>query len=373
MRSRACAVIFANAPSSPSERSTATFLAVSPAFSAAGRALSARSDSFLAARSAISAHSPPLAAAGFLGSSWGAAGLSSRGVPLTARRRRRCVFFSLPSRSAIPSSVGTQYAPAGRWPPRARGGLATRGPACTSRAMPVHRERVDPIRTPAQLEVCHRRWLLPDDVGRAVALPRAARLWRGLIDLGVLDASSEAELDRLRLPAVGEGDHSDLPAAASAGALLAGSGTATTVSQVGFPQEGRRDPYQEEGPDPGYRDYTLYVVDSLRFLLLPLRPVGLFCGACGRCGTASHTPFGAAALLDVERTCPGCGARRDLGRDRARLRSGAIFLLEELCARAALSIELPRAPRDEELPDAAVAAVLREAFGGYDELADSEA
>ena len=78
--------------------------------------------------------------------------------------------------------------------------------------MPVHRERVDPIRTPAQLEVCHRRWLLPDDVGRAVTLPQAARLWRGLIDLGVLDASSEAELDRLRLPAIGEGDHSDLPA-----------------------------------------------------------------------------------------------------------------------------------------------------------------
>ena len=239
--------------------------------------------------------------------------------------------------------------------------------------MPVHRERVDPIRTPAQLEVCHRRWLLPDDVGRAVTLPQAARLWRGLIDLGVLDASSEAELDRLRLPAIGEGDHSDLPAAASAGALLAGSGTATTVSQVVFPEEGRRDPYQEEGPDPGYRDYTLYVVDSLRFLLLPLRPVELFCGACGRSGTPDPSPFGAAALLDVERTCPGCGARRDLGCDRARLRSGAIFLLEELCARAALSIELPRAPREEELPDAAVAALLRDAFGGYDELADSEA
>jgi hypothetical protein len=239
--------------------------------------------------------------------------------------------------------------------------------------MPVHRERTDPIRTPAQLEVCHRRWLLPDDVGRAVALPQAARLWRGLIDLGVLDAASEAELDRLLLPGTGAEDHTDLPAAASAGALLAGSGTASRVSQVIFPEEDRRDPYQEEGPDPGYRDYTLYVVDSPRFLLLPLRPVELFCGACGRNGPPDLTTFGAAALLDLERTCPACGGRRDLGRDRAKLRSGAIFLLEELCARAALSIELPRAPRDEELPDASVGGLLREAFGGYDELADAEA
>jgi hypothetical protein len=239
--------------------------------------------------------------------------------------------------------------------------------------MPVHRERTDPIRTPAQLEVCHRRWLLPDDVGRAVTLPQAARLWRGLIDLGVLDASSEAELDRVPLPAAGAADHVELPAAASAGALLAGSGTASRVSQVVFPEEERRDPYQEEGPDPGYRDYTLYVVDSSRFLLLPLRPVELFCAACGRSGTPDLITFGAAALIDAERTCPGCGERGDLGRDRAKLRSGAVFLLEELCARAALSIELPRAPLDEELPDGAVAALLRDALGGYDELADDEA
>src|SRR5947209_18697493 len=107
--------------------------------------------------------------------------------------------------------------------------------------MPVHRERVDPIRTPAQLEVCHRRWLLPDDVGRVVALPQAARLWRGLIDLGVLDASSEAELDRRRLPAVGEADNSHLPAAAIAGELLARPGTTTTATQAGVPAEGRRE------------------------------------------------------------------------------------------------------------------------------------
>jgi hypothetical protein len=236
--------------------------------------------------------------------------------------------------------------------------------------MPLHRERVDPIRTPAQLELCHRRWLLPDDVGRAVLLPQAARLWRGLLDLGVLDGSSEAQLDRLSLPAAGEPDQNDLPAAASAGALLAGGGAATAVSQVVFPEEGRRDPYQEEEPDPGYRDYTLYVVDSPRFLLLPLPPVDLVCGSCGKTFAPRLASFGAAALLDLERTCPGCGARLDLGRDRGRLRSGAVFLLEELCARAAFSVELPRAPRDEELPDAAVAALLREAFGDYDELAD---
>jgi len=236
--------------------------------------------------------------------------------------------------------------------------------------MPVHRERTDPIRTPAQLELCHRRWLLPDDTGRAVPLPLVARLWRGLLDLGVLDASSEAQLERVALPPAAPADESDLPAAASAGALLAGAGAATWVSQVVFPEEGRRDPYGDEGPDPGYRDYTLYAIDSPRFLLVPLPPVELSCGACGRTGAPDLTPFGAAALLDLEASCPACGARRDLGRDRARLRSGAIFLLEELCARAALSIELPRAPRDDELPDAVVAALLRDAFGGYDELAD---
>ena len=235
--------------------------------------------------------------------------------------------------------------------------------------MPVHRERVDPVRTPAHLELCHRRWLLPDDVGRSVTLPQAARLWRGLLDLGVLDAASEAQLDRVALPAGGEAEQTDLPAAASAGALLAGGGTATAVTQVVFPEEGRRDPYQDDGSDPGYRDYTLYVVDSERFLLLPLVPVESICASCGRASPPELTAFGSAALIDLARPC-ACGATPDLARDRARLRSGAIFLLEELCARAALSIELPRAPRDEELPDAKVAELLREAFGGYDELTD---
>jgi hypothetical protein len=236
--------------------------------------------------------------------------------------------------------------------------------------MPVHRERVDPIRTPVQLDQCHRRWLLPDDVGRSVALPQAARLWRGLLDLEVLDPSSEAQLQRASLPPAAPAEETDLPAAASAGALLVGTGAASAVSQVVFPGEGRRDPYREEGADPGYRDYTLYVVDSPRFLLLPLVPESVTCGACGRASMPELISFGTAALLDLQGTCRECDAQRDLGRDRATLRSGATFLLEELCARAALSIELPRAPFDEELPDAAVAALLREAFGSYDELAD---
>jgi len=239
--------------------------------------------------------------------------------------------------------------------------------------MPVHRERVDPIRTPAQLEVCHRRWLLPDDVGRPVALTQAARLWRGLLDVGVLDGSSEAQLVRVSLPPSGPFEESDLPAAASAGALLAGTGAASAVSQIVLPEEDRRDPYREEGPDPGYREYTLYVVDSSRFLLLPLVPVSVTCGACGATSTPELPSFAAAALLDVHATCRGCGAQRDLGRDRGTLRSGATFLLEELCARAALSIELPRAPFDEEMPDAEVAGIVREAFGSYDELADDGA
>ena len=236
--------------------------------------------------------------------------------------------------------------------------------------MPVHRERTDPIRTPVQLEACHRRWILPDDVGRPVPLQQAARLWRGLLELGVLDGSSEAQLERTPLPTRGQPEESELPAAASAGALLAGAGFASAVSQVVFPEEGQLDPYREEGPDPGYREYTLYVVDSPRFLLLPLLPVSLTCAACGISSPPDLTSFAAAALLDLEGTCGSCGERRDLGRDRGTLRSGATFLLEELCARAALSIELPRAPADEEMPDAAVVALLREAFGAYDELAD---
>src|SRR6059058_2838597 len=104
--------------------------------------------------------------------------------------------------------------------------------------MPVHRERVDPIRTPVELEVCHRRWLVPDDPGRAVAIPEVARLWRGLLDLGVLDPGSEATLDRLPLPAAGEPEHVDLPAVASAGALLGASGGAAGFPKLFSPRRG---------------------------------------------------------------------------------------------------------------------------------------
>jgi hypothetical protein len=211
---------------------------------------------------------------------------------------------------------------------------------------------------------------LPDDATRVVTIPTAARLWRGLLDAEVLDPGSEAALDLLALPPTSQPQHSELPASASAGALLAATGSAASVSQVVFPQEGRRDPYQEDESDSGYRDYTLYVVDSPRFLLTPIPPVEITCAACGRSAVPELTPFGVAALLDLSRPCGGCAAPVDIGRDRARLRSGAVFLLEELCSRAALSIELPRAPRAEELPDAQVADLVRGAFGSYDELAD---
>jgi hypothetical protein len=80
--------------------------------------------------------------------------------------------------------------------------------------------------------------------------------------------------------------------------------------------------------------------------------------------------FGEGVLLDLDQPICTCGARPDLGRDKAELRNGAVFLLEELSCRAALSIELPRPPQSEELPDAQVAALIRESFGGTDELAD---
>jgi hypothetical protein len=139
------------------------------------------------------------------------------------------------------------------------------------------------------------------------------------------------------------------------------------VSQVVFPEEGLRDPY---AGDPGYRDYTLYVVDSDRFLLVPILPEAILCGACGREAPADLLRFGQAFLLDASGECAACAAARELERDRVRLRGGAVFLLEEACARAALAIELPTAPDAEELPDADVSALVRDAFGGYDELAD---
>lgn len=236
--------------------------------------------------------------------------------------------------------------------------------------MPVTRERVDPVRDQSELGLVHRRWILPDDVQRPVVLPQHARLWRGLIDLGCLDASQEVRLERLR---GGAREELGMPAAASAGALLAGTGSASLVTQVVWVDEGdRRDPYAVGGEsDPaGFRDYTLYAIDSTSQLLLPIPPVAHLCGACQARSTPDLPRFGEGVLLDLGATCAKCGAAIDLGRDKAELRNGAVFLLEELACRAALSIELPREPQSEELPDAAVAQLITEAFGPTDELAD---
>ena len=148
---------------------------------------------------------------------------------------------------------------------------------------------------------------------------------------------------------------------------MAGAGAANLVTQVVWTEdEDRRDPYADQ---PGYRDYTLYAIDSATSLLLPIAPVARICAAC-RARAALELPrFGEAVLLDLSLRC-SCGAAFDLGRDKAELRNGAVFLLEELACRAALSIELPRAPESEELPDSAVAQAIRDAFGGTDELAD---
>jgi|GEM_PF-1499556 len=242
--------------------------------------------------------------------------------------------------------------------------------------MPVHRERVDAVRTPDQRVLVHRRWLLPDDVQREVPLSGLAPLWRGLAELGVLDAGREVRLERLLLPPepATEPTVQELPALASAGALLAGAGHATLVTQmIWTDDEGRRDPYaDEEGePDPqGFRDYTLYAVAAETHLLLPLVPLRLLCGACKKPSELSARRFGEGGLLELARACPSCAAPLDLGRDRGELRTGAVFLLEELACRAALSIELPRAPQADELPDAQVSDLLRAALGFTDELPD---
>jgi len=234
--------------------------------------------------------------------------------------------------------------------------------------MPVHRERVDPIRDQQALGLVHRRWILPDDVRRPVSLHQISRLWRALLELSVLDARQEALVQRLR-PG-GALEDLEMPAGASAGALLAGSGAANLVTQVVWTDEEEvRDPYAVDGEsDPaGYRDYTLYALDAQ--LLLPIPPVARICGACGARAALELPRFGEGVLLDPALKC-SCGAAFDLGRDKAELRNGAVFLLEELACRAALSIELPRAPPSEELPDAAVAQAVQESFGGTDELAD---
>src|SRR5207237_2677526 len=97
--------------------------------------------------------------------------------------------------------------------------------------MPLHRERTDPIRTPDDLGLVHRRWVLPDDVHREVGLVAIAGLWHALFTLRVLDRSQEVLLSRLQLPG-GSLEEGALPAVASAGSLLAGASAATSVSQV---------------------------------------------------------------------------------------------------------------------------------------------
>jgi hypothetical protein len=233
--------------------------------------------------------------------------------------------------------------------------------------MPLHRERTDPVRTPDDLGLVHRRWVLPDDVHRDVGLAAAAGLWHALFDLRVIDRSQEVLLYRLRLPG-GSQDESGLPAVASAGALLAGASSATAVSQVVYPEEGFRDPYLV--PGGGYRDYTLYAVESPRHLLLPLAVSALACGNCGRERALDPIPFTEGGLLDLAMSCPACGAAPSPDSDRVRLKTGSIFLLGEIGARAALSIELPGNPPDEEMPDEEVAAAIQAAFGPTDELSD---
>jgi len=233
--------------------------------------------------------------------------------------------------------------------------------------MPLHRERTDPVRTPDDLGLVHRRWIVPDDVGREVGLAAAARLWHALFDLKILDRSQEVFLCRLPLPS-GSQEESGLPAVASAGAILAGASAATAVSQVVYPEEGFRDPYLV--PGGGYRDYTLYALDSPRHLLLPVAASALSCGNCGRERPVDPIPFSDAGVLDLDTKCPACGAAPSLDSDRVRLKSGSIFLLGEASARAALSIELVVSPPDEEMPDQEVASAIEAAFGPTDELSD---
>jgi hypothetical protein len=233
--------------------------------------------------------------------------------------------------------------------------------------MPVTRERVDPQRDHSDLGLVHRRWLLPDDVHRPIALPALSRLWRGLLDLGVLDAREEVSLVQL------SGPQAQMPAPASPGALLAIAANVAFVNQVVWTEEeDRRDPYALQGqPDPeGFRDYTLYAIELPSRLLMPIAPIALRCGSCGKRSVPELPRFGEGVLLDLERPLCACGALPQIDLDKGELRSGAVFLFEELVCRAAFSVELPSAPQSEELPDAAVSQLVRDAFGATDELAD---
>src|SRR5438105_6457369 len=145
--------------------------------------------------------------------------------------------------------------------------------------MAVHRERVDPIEDEESTGLVHRRWILPDDPRRKIGGQQLARLWRGLLELGVLDENDEVIFEKLPLPAPddeAEPERRDIPAGASAGLLLAASKSAILGTQVVRLDEGHRDPYRgpsgtngeiEEGE---WRDYTLYSVDHPGTWLVPI-------------------------------------------------------------------------------------------------------
>ncbi len=246
--------------------------------------------------------------------------------------------------------------------------------------MAVHRERVDPLTDEEDDSLVHRRWILPDDQARPVSLAQVCRLWRGLFELAVLEDNDQVMFERLPLPLASGGEvdpeRRDIPASASAGLLLAGAASATLVTQVVRLDQGQhRDPYLPAGAPGGeldqtdWRDYTLYAVEHDGTWLVPIGVDAISCGACGSEAEVDLPWFGEAQLLEISAfSCPGCKAPMDASRDKATLASGDVFLLEEVCCKAALSVELPEEPASEELPDAAVVALLREAFGGIDEL-----
>ena len=101
--------------------------------------------------------------------------------------------------------------------------------------MAVHRERVDPQQDSEDLGTVHRRWILPDDPSRAISGQQLARLWRGLIELSVLDGNDEVLFETVKLPLPDEEvepDRRDIPANASAGVMLAGAQSASLLTQV---------------------------------------------------------------------------------------------------------------------------------------------
>ncbi|MBS2024418.1 MAG: hypothetical protein JST92_18615 [Deltaproteobacteria bacterium] len=245
--------------------------------------------------------------------------------------------------------------------------------------MSVRRERVDPAPTSDKSLLVHRRWFIPDDLSQPVPPQALAKLWRALFTLEFLNPSDEVTLQRVALPAAPGTllDSQDLPAMASAGALLAGTDSALLVTQmVWLERERRQDPFAVAGvSDPaGYRDSTLHVVTHPGFVLLPVPAKDLLCAGCGQPSDATEgaLKFGEAMLFPLARACPHCKRAVAPESDKVVLRSGQTFLFSEAAAKVALSIELIRAPQSEELPHAGLVEALEEAFGGFDELVDDQ-